>query len=181
MRDYSNACVYKIICKDLSIADMYIGSTINFKNRGYLHKSCCVNKNNKAYNYKVYKFIRDNGGWENWEMIKICDVKCLDNYDLCKTEGKYILSLKPTLNKCIAGRTKAEYDKAYNLKNRDKVKAYHLKNRKKINAYQKAYNKSYQRKDKVKSYQKVYQKAYRAKMKLLKSYQKTPYFKQKNP
>tara|TARA_R110001592_G_scaffold342860_1_gene632919 strand:- start:248 stop:694 length:447 start_codon:yes stop_codon:yes gene_type:complete len=129
MRDYSNACVYKIICKDKSITDMYIGSTVNFRGRGWGHKTCCNNPNCNSYNYKVYKFIRDNGGWDNWQMIKICDVKCLDKYDLRKKEGEYIRSLKPTLNKNIAGRSIKDSQKTYYIKNKNKKKAYDLKNR----------------------------------------------------
>ena len=131
MVDYSNACVYKLICKDVSITDMYIGSTINLMVRIPQHKYCCINKNIKAYNYKVYKCIRENGGWENWEAVKICDVKpCLDKYDLHKVEGEYQRQLKPTLNKEIAGRTYKEWmennkdkKKLYNKAYRDKKKA----------------------------------------------------------
>ena len=150
MTDYSNACVYKIICKVESITDIYIGSTVNFKRRRYGHKNCCTNPNIKDYNLKVYKFIRDNGGWDNWQMIKICDVKCLDGYYLRKKEGEYIRNLNPTLNKNIAGRSRNEtikvwnlknrkkiraYQKAYDLKNRDKKKAYRIKNKDKRKAY----------------------------------------------
>ena len=132
MTDYSKACVYKIVCKDENITDTYIGSTKNFKNRMKGHKCNCNNIKRPEYNYKVYKFIRENGGWENWEMKKICDVKCLNKYDLHKKEGDYQRELKPTLNKGIAGRTNEEYrednrdkrsvyQKAYDLKNRDKI------------------------------------------------------------
>lgn len=143
MTDYSNACIYKIICKDESITDMYIGSTINFKSRESVHKHHCNNPNSKKYNCKIYKFIRENSGWQEWQMIKICDVKCLDGYDLRKAEGSYQRELKPTLNYEIAGRSKEEGCKAYRIKNKDKINAdmkpYRIKNKDKIKKYMKAY------------------------------------------
>tara|TARA_R110001592_G_scaffold361064_1_gene670836 strand:- start:560 stop:1084 length:525 start_codon:yes stop_codon:yes gene_type:complete len=135
MTDYSKACVYKLVCKDSDVKDIYIGSTKNFKNRMKGHKCNCNNIKRSGYNFKVYKCIRDNGGWDNWQMIKICDVKCLDKYDLCKKEGEYIRSLKPTLNQKIAGRSPEDSSKASRLKNKDKIKAYRLKNKDKKKAY----------------------------------------------
>ena len=132
---YSKACIYKIICKDASITDIYIGSTTNFKNRGYTHKACCNNPNSKKYNYKVYKFIRDNGGWENWQMIKICDIKpCLDRNIMKKAERELIDELKPSLNTTTPNRSGndwikdnidwvREYDRRWRRKSRAKKKA----------------------------------------------------------
>ena len=39
--------IYKIVCKDLSITPVYIGSTTDFTNRKYDHKSSCENVNGK--------------------------------------------------------------------------------------------------------------------------------------
>ena len=58
--------IYIIKCKDKSIKDWYIGSTINLKSRIMHHKSMCNNKNCKDYNCKKYKFIRENGGFDNF-------------------------------------------------------------------------------------------------------------------
>ena len=60
MLEYKQSQIYKIYCKDTNIQDIYIGSTYNFKLRYYTHKNNCININNKKYNYRVYKFIRDN-------------------------------------------------------------------------------------------------------------------------
>ena len=193
MTDYYNACVYKIVCKDENITDTYIGSTKNFKNRMKGHKCNCNNIKRPGYNYKVYKFIRENGGWENWEMKKICDVKCLDGYDLRKAEGEYILTLKPTLNQKIAGRTRGqyyvdnkdniiewnkkyykdnknhiqEYCKKYRSENKDKLKKtkaiYTLNHKEEKKIYDKKYREK--NKDKIKAYL----KAYRAKKKATQS------------
>ena len=164
MVDYSNACIYKLVCKDVSITDIYIGSTRNLMDRIRTHKNACINKNIKGYNYKVYKYIRENGGWENWKMVKICDVKpCMDRYDLHKAEGSYQRKLKSTLNEKISGRSKKEWKED----NKDKMKLwnkqYGEKNRDKANLYNKAYR------EKNKDKMKAYNKAYRAKKKLISS------------
>ena len=63
--DYSNTHFYKIVCKDLNIKDCYVGSTLNFVKRMSAFPT------DKHHNTPVYEFIRNNGSWENWEMILI--------------------------------------------------------------------------------------------------------------
>jgi predicted GIY-YIG superfamily endonuclease len=62
--DYSNTVIYKIVCKDESIKDLYVGHTTNFDKRKYQHKLCCSQniKNNNINNSKIYKTINENGG-----------------------------------------------------------------------------------------------------------------------
>lgn len=69
-KNYSKVYIYKIVCKDINIKECYVGHTTNFTNRKHIHKHDSVSK--KA---KVYQFIRENGGWDNWDMIliEICD------------------------------------------------------------------------------------------------------------
>ena len=122
MPDYSNACIYKIVCKDQAIADFYIGSTVTFNGRYRAHKCCCKNPNAKEHNYKLYKFIRSNGGWDNFDMILIRDKLGVDNRtDLHKIEGQYQRLFNPKLNKQVAGRS----DEQYKLDNREKISKYH--------------------------------------------------------
>jgi len=59
--------IYAIVCKDTTIPEVYVGSTNNLENRIINHKCKC--NNIKEYNLKVYKFIRDNGGFDNWKFI----------------------------------------------------------------------------------------------------------------
>ena len=84
--NYENACIYKLCCKDTNITDCYVGSTTSFRSRKSKHKSNCNKENNKDYNRKVYQFIRDNGGWNNWDMILIEKPKVNDSYELHKQE-----------------------------------------------------------------------------------------------
>ena len=51
--DYSQVCIYKICCKDISINDIYVGHTTNFEQRKNSHKRSCetLNKNIRLYNF----------------------------------------------------------------------------------------------------------------------------------
>lgn len=108
--DYSKSIIYKLCCKDPEIKDIYIGSTTNFRIRKNGHKTTCNNINSKNYNHRVYKFIRDNGNWENWDMVMIEEYKeCQSKLQLEKKERYYIETLCSTLNMCIPTRTTKEY------------------------------------------------------------------------
>ena len=92
--DYSNTVFYKIHCKDDAIKDVYVGHTTDFNKRKRQHKRSCVSGENK----KVYRFIRENGGWNNWEMIIIGYNRCENLYDARRIEQEYFESLDATLN-----------------------------------------------------------------------------------
>ena len=126
---------YKLACNDCD--DVYIGKTTGIYARLGRHKHCCNNSNSNRYNLKVYKCMRENGGWNNWLMYVIDEGKYSVD-DSKKIERKYI-DKYGTLNKCIPGRSIKESDKQYRLKNKDKKKAYRLKNKEKNKAYQKQY------------------------------------------
>ena len=133
--------IYKLYCKDENVKDFYIGSSKNFKGRKYKHNSDCNNENGKAYNIKLYKFIRANGGYNNFDYeillkTEFDDIKIL--------EQEYIKELQPTLNCCNACGLnkikKKEYNKEYQKqsyqKNKEKIKEYqkqrYQKNKEKI-------------------------------------------------
>jgi hypothetical protein len=85
--------MYKLIKKDAENDDMiYIGSTINIDERWGNHKKRCNNPNSKDYYYKVYEYIRENGGINAWDMIILDEIevplkKCVERDEL---ENKYI-------------------------------------------------------------------------------------------
>tara|TARA_R110001592_G_scaffold216613_1_gene470236 strand:- start:10 stop:543 length:534 start_codon:yes stop_codon:yes gene_type:complete len=110
-RNYSNGMIYKICCKDVTIKEVYVGSTINFKNRKNFHKNATVNPNNNDYKLPRYKFIRDNGGWENWDMVLIKKFSCDDKMDLKKEEDKIMREEGATLNSNKAIWNIEEYNK----------------------------------------------------------------------
>lgn len=77
-KDYSNTIIYKIFCKDTTIKDIYIGHTTNFEKRKYQHKLCSKSSFENKNNIKLYNFINQNGGWDNWDMIEIAKYNCKD-------------------------------------------------------------------------------------------------------
>ena len=96
--DYSKTVIYKIISKDTSIKDMYVGHTTNFVQKKYIHKQNCINTKSTNYTYKLYEFIRANGGWDNWIMSQVSIHDCKDHFDAKNKEQEYIISLNATLN-----------------------------------------------------------------------------------
>jgi hypothetical protein len=125
--NYQNSVVYKICCKDPEITDIYVGSTTNFKRRMTSHKSVCKNEKNKHYNYPVYRFIRDTGGFDNWSVVKIRDVVCKDKYDLAAEERKEFELLGATLNSLYPVRSKKEYYEENKDEIKEKTKKYYEK------------------------------------------------------
>ena len=95
--DYSNTIIYKIYCKDECITDIYVGHTTNFIQRKSAHKAACNNQNN---DFKIYKIIRENGGWTNWDMIEIAKYNCKDSTEARIKENEHYNQLKATLNSC---------------------------------------------------------------------------------
>jgi hypothetical protein len=146
-RNYQNTVIYKIVCNDLNIKDLYIGSTVNFKNRKSHHKlSCYYESNNYSYNYKIYKIIRDNGGWDNWTMLEVEKYPCNDNNEARARERYWFEQLQATMNVALpiidAEDTK-KYMKDYNIKNQEHIKElkkiYSEKNKEQNIEYRKKY------------------------------------------
>jgi len=130
--DYQNSVIYKICCKDPEIKDIYVGSTTSFKRRMSHHKSRCNNEKSRDYNYPVYRFIRDHGGFDNWSVVKIRDVECKDKYDLIAEERKEFELLDATLNSKYPKRSSQEYHKDNNEKILQQHKESYEKNKEKI-------------------------------------------------
>jgi hypothetical protein len=64
--------MYKICPKNKNLNYCYIGQTTNFINRKRQHIKNTTNPNDKKhYHLKHYDTIRQNGGWDEWEMIEI--------------------------------------------------------------------------------------------------------------
>ena len=135
--NYNNGIIYKLCCNDTNITEFYIGSTTNLRNRKNRHKNACNNINYRGYNYPVYKFIRDNGGFDNWNLILVEKYSAVDKLDLLKRERYYIETLKPILNSKIPLRTYKEYNKEYYKQNKNKIKEYYKQNKNKIKEYRK--------------------------------------------
>jgi len=96
--DYSNTIIYKITCKSPDSKDVYVGHTTNFVQRKHGHKQSCINAKAANYECKLYKTIRDNGGWNNWLMEIVNFYNCANHYEARVKEQEYFLSLNATLN-----------------------------------------------------------------------------------
>jgi hypothetical protein len=154
MPNYSNTVIYKICCRDVNVPEIYIGSTCNFINRRRQHKGACIYDNNKAHNFKVYEFIRNHGGWDNWEMVMIEERSVETKLQKDRLEREWIEKLKSSLNCNIPTRTHEEWiidnpnrikenTKAYYINNAEKLKEKSKQNRLDNPEYYNAYNIKY--------------------------------------
>jgi hypothetical protein len=118
--DYSKTIMYKLVCNDLEVLYTYVGHSTNFKERKRCHKSNCNNENSEKYNLKVYKIIRENGGWENWTMIEIEKFPCNDINEATKRERYWYEILNADMNMINPNRPQIEYIE----NNKEKIKEY---------------------------------------------------------
>ena len=89
---------YEIKCNDSNITDFYIGSTNNYNRRKFQHRKSCYNRRHKKYWTKVYLFIRENGGFDNW-IFTIIEEPFIETIQEGRLiEYEYISKLKPKLN-----------------------------------------------------------------------------------
>jgi predicted GIY-YIG superfamily endonuclease len=89
---YKNTIIYMIRPKHNNFY-MYIGHTID-KERRLKEHIRATEKDNK----KIYKTIRETGGWEHWEMIELSSYVCECKEDALKIEQEWCEKLRPNLN-----------------------------------------------------------------------------------
>ncbi len=119
--DYSKCKFYRLVCKDVTVKECYVGHTTNEVKRRRGHKTRCTNETDKNYNSFVYRFIRDHGSWDNWSLI-VHETLAVENKAAALLRERYWLELyKAMLNQQVPGQTKAEYYVA----NIDEIKAVH--------------------------------------------------------
>lgn len=116
MPDYSKTQIYKLTC-DADPTFLYVGSTVQWHQRKYVHKQYSVYKP-----AKLYKQIRSLGGWDNIQMSWLEDYSCNSNIEAKAREQHWIDQLKPNMNMLRAHTTREqmlEQQKLYNT-TRDK-------------------------------------------------------------
>jgi hypothetical protein len=97
--------IYMIECKDSSIKQFYVGSTMRtFSERRNEHK--CASKKEKN---KLYDFINNNGKWHNWNLTVIEYIDVEKDYEIRIFEQLWIETLQPQLNNNRAYRTEFEH------------------------------------------------------------------------
>jgi hypothetical protein len=124
MPDYSKCIIYTIRTPN----GLYVGSTCNYANRKYQHKSNIHNEKSKKYNYKLYNNIRENN--DDWEMKPYILFPCKNKMEMSIEEERLRRELNADLNSqsCFGVDKKKEveyhkqYKKIYYEKNKEKIK-----------------------------------------------------------
>ena len=88
--------VYKLCCD--GVEEFYVGSSKDFIERKRSHKYNCNNPNSQQYNLKLYQYIRENGGFDNWKFETLEEKEFETKKDRRIREQYYINLLRPTLN-----------------------------------------------------------------------------------
>ena len=99
---------------------------------------------------KIYTIIRENGGWDEWNMVKIDQIKDCSLTQAQIREQEWIDKLKPSMNSNNAHQTeelykerKKIYDKKCYENHRkeriEKVKEYYEENKEKVKEYKAEY------------------------------------------
>ena len=123
--------IYCIVSKDTNIQEVYVGSTDDLNKRIETHKTNCNNKNNKEYNKKLYQFIREHRGFDNWKFIWLEMFKTDDTIFLRQLEQIWMDTFPKELllnsqRAYITEEEKIEQDrkskKNYNQENKDTIK-----------------------------------------------------------
>ena len=122
--DYSKGFIYKICCLDPNVKECYVGCSTDFKSRRQKHKEACCVEGRKGHHYKVYQFIRANGGWNNWRMVILHDFPCKSKRELEQEETRVMLELNSELNARVSYQTqerKREVEEKKNKTLREKI------------------------------------------------------------
>ena len=161
--NYQNTIIYKLVCNDLNVDNVYVGHTTNFINRKRSHKERCTAPNSKKYHYKVYKMIRENEGWNNWSMIEIEKYPCNDKNEACARERYWYELLNANMN------SRCPTLNVENRKEKSKIsrKRNYEANREAI--LQKAHEYAASHKEQIKENKKIYRKNNIEKIKARKS------------
>ena len=123
--NYDNTVIYKLQHVDDDTL-LYVGHTTNFTKRKEKHKSNLNNTNNKAFNYKVYQMIRNNGGWDMFRMIEIKQFQYCNKREAEAEEDRVMRELKGTLNTnraFLTDQDKKDDKKEYRDKKRTEFEA----------------------------------------------------------
>ena len=94
--DYAKSLIYKIQHNE-NFDLLYVGSTTDFHKRKHRHKT-----NSIAGPYKLYKTIRENGGWECFRMIIVKMYPCNSKVELLLEEDKIMQEYRASLNQLKA-------------------------------------------------------------------------------
>ena len=116
---------YKFVCKNPDILFSYVGHTVCFRHRKSQHKGSCNNPKSKGHNLPLYIFMREHGGFENWDMVQIHSQKCKDKLHARQIENELMEQQQFKLNavRAYISEEKLAIEQAkYMLEYREKIK-----------------------------------------------------------
>jgi len=157
--DYSKTNIYKIVCNDLTIRDCYVGHTTNMTERKHNHKSRCHNEKNRGHNFKIYKIIRENGGWDNWNMVLVEKFPCKDKFEACKREREIFEELDAKMNTKRPYTTQEERNQ-YLEEHKEDKKQYYQEHKEQLQQNHKQYQQEH--KAEIAEKKKQYQQEHKA-------------------
>ena len=139
--------IYKLACDNCDF--IYVGSTKSIKDRKYQHR-----QQSKTSEIKVYRMIREYGGWENWRMVILeeCDENVTRRQAKMREET-FRLQLKADLNTNRAYTSEEDrkaYDKERNQLPERKAYDKERNQRPERKACRKEFMKAYQQRPEVK-------------------------------
>ena len=78
--------IYIIYCKSDYCSKFYIGATQNFTKRKQEHISRCLKVGGWKYDTVLYQIIRDNGGFDNWNIELMYEIRTINNKKQCRKD-----------------------------------------------------------------------------------------------
>jgi len=109
---------YKIVNVNADVDLCYVGSTANWKQRQKDHKYRCNCETDRKYNYKLYKTIRENGGWDEFKMVEIGRGEQLTLREAQQKEEEYRVKIKANMNmiRCfVSNEDRIEKQRLYSI------------------------------------------------------------------
>ena len=122
--------MYKICPKNKDLNYCYIGQTTNFTNRKRQHiKNTVTESDKKHYHLKHYETIRQNGGWNEWEIVELEKFNGKTKLEARMREQELIKEHKANLNSVSAfvteeqrSSTKKTITEKYRKENKELLK-----------------------------------------------------------
>lgn len=143
--DYSKTVIYKIQHIDNEEL-LYVGHSTNFAERKKKH-----NNSVNTSQFKVYKMIRENGGWDNFSCVIVHNFPCSSFEEARTEEDRVMREMKSNMNTYRAFTSPEEkkeqqkecYKNYYNENKKElsqKHKQYYNEHKDEITQYRKEYN-----------------------------------------
>ena len=123
----------------------YLGSTCNLIRRRACHKHSCNTPTSKLYNSKLYRMIRDNGGWDAFTMKPIEEYPCESKTALQIREEYWRKEYNASMNtnSCYTEFKGNDYSNNYRIKHKEPIKIYQTKYREANKELMKLYQSEY--------------------------------------